>query len=150
MSQKIQISDETIMEVYDRHRGNIRKTALDLNIATSTVRRRIIGLGILYKYRDESARRKKKAAEPKETIQVPCLTKSEPRYGFKKEKLDELLDIRVGKEITVLCNDRKVKRVIEAVHPFLVLTSNPRNHTKECYTKGEILMYNAKGRAKCE
>lgn len=141
---KINVDEDLIREVFDKNQGHVRKTAEELKMSYSTLRKRLISMGILYKYKDEDYRRKK-AARLEKGVKIIAAAESESHYAFKKDKIDSLLGLKVGKEVTVLYRDRRAKRVIEEIYPHQIKTTNPRNHTTECYTKGELLMYNLIG-----
>ena len=61
--------------------------------------------------------------------------------AIKKDKLDSVLKLREGLKVKVKSDDRLTTRKIVKIYKHHVLAMHPLGF-RECFTKGEILMYN--------
>ena len=75
---------------------------------------------------------------------IPSIDFIENEEAVAVERLNDLMKLREGQRIRVAVNGKLRERKIEKVYKHFVLTKNPKSGYNECFTKGEIFIYNYK------
>jgi hypothetical protein len=137
MGKRFVVSNKDLIRMY-KSCGSISETAVMCNTSYSTVYKRLRDLDVL----------PMKATYYKEYIkpQVPAakfvaISDCEGGVAIKVDQVDKVLKLKEGKKVRVKSEGRIVTRKIDKIFKHHVLTINPKGYP-ECFTKGEILVYN--------
>ena len=92
-------------------------------------------------YRMKLIQKNKTQKPPKKLYEIPRLSYCEGGISIRVEDIDKFLHLKEGMKVKVKSDNRITTRKIEKIFKHHVLTIHPHGF-KECFTKGELLMYN--------
>ena len=126
------VSNEAITKLHCE--GNTAtEIAKKLGITYDTVRGRLYRLNLAVKYQ--------RYKQPRKLYDLPKLSTCEGGISILGEDIDKILNLKEGMKVKVKSDDRITTRKISKIFKHHVLTIHPLGF-KECFTKGELLMYN--------
>ena len=126
------VSNEAITKLH--YEGNTAaEIAKKLGATYETVRGRLYRLNLVSKNKAKKT--------PKKLYDLPKLSYCEGGVSIKGEDIDAVLKLKEGMKVKVKSDDRITTRKIKKIYKHHVLTIHPLGY-KECFTKGELLMYN--------
>jgi len=139
MGKRFLVADGDLLNMY-KEKGSIAETAIMCHASYSTIYKRLVRLNAL------PGREPIEKAWDKQPINVGkfiSINDCQGGIAIKKDKLDQVLKLKEGIKVKVKSDDRMTTRKIEKIYKHHVLTKHPNGYA-ECFTKGEILMYNYK------
>lgn len=92
-------------------------------------------------YRLKLIQKNKVKKPPVKLYDVPKLSYCEGGVSIKGEDIDKILNLKEGMKVKVKSEGRLTTRKIKEIYKYHVLTVHPLGYN-ECFTKGELLMYN--------
>ncbi|MBR3598520.1 MAG: hypothetical protein IKL53_01440 [Lachnospiraceae bacterium] len=139
MGKRFLVADEDLLNMY-KEKGSIAETAIMCNASYSTIYKRLGKLNAL-PGREPIERPWDK--QPVNVGKFIFVNDCQGGIAIRKDKLDKVLKLKEGMKVKVKSDDRMTTRKIEKIYKHHVLTKHPDGYA-ECFTKGEILMYNYK------
>ena len=137
MGKRFLVEDSDLLTMY-KEKGSISETAIMCHASYSTIYKRLEKLNALPHRTPVVNKLEKQVINVGKFLTIK---ECEGGISIKKDKLDQVLKLKEGMKIRVKSNDRITTRKIEKIYKHHVLTINPKGYP-ECFTKGEILVYN--------
>ena len=126
------VTNEAITRLHNE--GNTAaEIAKKLGATYDTIRGRLYRLNLVSKNKAKKT--------PKKLYDLPKLSTCEGGISILGEDIDKVLHLKEGMKVKVKSDDRITTRKISKIFKHHVLTIHPLGY-KECFTKGELLMYN--------
>ena len=139
MGKRFLVADEDLLNMY-KEKGSITETAIMCHASYSTIYKRLERLNALPHKTPVVNKLEKQVINVGKFLSV---NDCEGGIAIRKNKLDQVLKLKEGMKVRVKSDDRMTTRKIEKIYKHHVLTMHPDGYA-ECFTKGEILMYNYK------
>lgn len=127
------ISNDVIIKLYTEGKSPAT-IAKKLGTTYSLIQNRLYRLNLMVK-------KPRKKVDPVKIYDVAPIACCQGGPSIKKDDIDKVLHLKEGMKVKVKSDDRITIRKIEKIFKHHVLTIHPHGF-KECFTKGELLMYN--------